>query len=205
VPAAATDTAGASSGKPPWGVIAGGVVALLVVAAVLFLLLSGGDDSGGSTDTTSADTTAGPTTTEDGTPTIGAPISLETFETTLSATVTGYHVSRGGRFDEVPAGTELVGIELSIENTGSEAYVDSPGNGAKLITTAGVPLKPFFPVGGDCSGSGFSSSANVPPGATREGCIAFKLRAGQEGGEFEWTPNSGFADDSGRWALPPVE
>lgn len=180
-------------------------MALLIVAGVLFLLLSGGDDSGDPTGTdTSSTSTTQATTTEDGTPTIGAEMPLETFETTLNATITGYHPSEGGRFDKVPAGGQLVGVELSIENTGSDAYVDSPGNGAKLITAEGVPLKPFFPVDGDCSGTGFSSSVNIPPGATREGCIAFKLRAGQEGADFEWTPNSGFADDSGRWALPPL-
>lgn len=176
------------------------------MAGVLFLILGGGDDSGDSTgtDSTSSTSTTEATTTEDGTPTVGAVITLKTFETTLDTTIISYHPSKGGRFDKLPAGGQQVGVELSIENTGSTAYVDSPGNGAKLITTAGVPLKPFFPVGGDCSGTGFSSSVNIPPGSKREGCIAFKLRAGQEAADFEWTPNSGFADDSGRWALPPL-
>lgn len=98
----------------------------------------------------------------------------------------------------------LVGVELKIDNVGKDTYGDSPGNGAKLITTAGVPLKPFYPVGGDCPGGDFASNVNIQPGGSSEGCITFKLNAGQEGGQFEWTPNSGYADDSARWDLPPL-
>ena len=197
-------------------------MAVAVIAAVLFLILGGDDDSSDSTtgtddttmsstdstsDTTetSTDTTVtGETTTETGDPTIGAQFTLETFETTLVATITDYHPVEPGQYDNVPNGAELVGVEMSLENTGNKTYDDSPGNGAKLITTAGVPLNPDFPVEGDCPAGDFSTSVTLQAGQTNQGCIAFQLREGQEGGEFEWTPNSGYADDSGRWVLPAL-
>ena len=46
---------------------------------------------------------------------------------------------------------------------------------------------------------------NIPPGATRSGCIAFKLMgAGQTADKFAFTPDSGYADDTGTWALPAL-
>ncbi len=147
------------------------------------------------------DTTAITTTTETGDPTIGAEVSLESFDTTLAVTVTDYHPVEVGRYDNVPDGATLVGVEMNIENVGSVKFGDSPGNGAKLLTTAGVPLNPDFPLEGDCPAD-FSTSVDLKPGESASGCIAFQLRTGQEGGEFEWTPDSGYAEDSARWALP---
>lgn len=174
---------------------------IVVIGVVAFLVLGGGDDSGGgTTDTTST----ADTTTASGDPTIGAPIELKTFDTTLTATVTGYRVATGGQYDKVPAGGQLVGVDLSLENTGSAPYSDSPGNGAALTLTDGTPINPTFPLGGDCVSSDFSSSTAIPAGATRSGCLAFKLKAGQEAADFRFTPDSGYADDTGTWTLPPL-
>jgi hypothetical protein len=213
-PQGATTQPGSGGGKkPPWAII-GGVAALIAVAVVVFLIVSGGgDDSGDDSTSTSAETstttgtestTTGETTTETGEPTLGAPMELKTFDTTLTATVTDFHTGEVTNYDNIPAGGQLGVVEMSLENTGAKPYSDSPGNGASITLSDGQPLAPFFPVGGTCPADGFSSSVNIPPGATRSGCIAFKLRAGETADEFSFTPDSGYSDDTGTWTLPPL-
>ncbi len=185
-------------------IIAALVATIVVIGVVGFIALSGGDDDTGDETAATDTTSSADTTTDSGDPTVGAPIDLKTFDTTLTATVTDYRVVTGGQYDKVPAGGQLVGVELSLENTGGSTFSDSPGNGAALTLNDGTPVKPTFPTGGDCPSLDFSTSVDIPAGATRSGCIAFKLRAGQEAADFRYTPDSGFADDTGTWVLPPL-
>ena len=199
---------------------------LVAIAVVALIVTSGGDSSdedttptgstsssttestSSSTDETTTSTTEETTTSttstetpDGGTLTLGEPAELGTFEGSLSVTTTDIHPSRGGRFDDLPQGSQLVGVEFEIENVGGEKYTDAPANGAVLRDTSGKKVEPAFPSGGDCSSSGFATTVDLKPGESDAGCVAFTLERGQSAGEFSYTPDSGFADDTGTWSV----
>lgn len=105
-----------------------------------------------------------------------------------------------GPVDQADSGDRYVGVQITLKNVGSTAYSDSPGNGSTLLSNTNEQAKTEIVSGGPC-GNDFQSSANIAPGATQQGCIPFELPTGQQAGAFQFTLNSGFADQTGQWSL----
>jgi Domain of unknown function (DUF4352) len=109
------------------------------------------------------------------------------------------HVS-GGEYDEPSAGMQYVGITLRIRNIGSAAYSDSPSNGATVLSSTGRPGKTTLLTSGEC-GESFATRVNIPPGEAQEGCIPFEVPEGTEVAKVQWTPSSGFSEETAEWHL----
>jgi hypothetical protein len=108
--------------------------------------------------------------------------------------------AEAGELDEPPAGKRLVGVEIRLRNVGAKTYSDSPGNGADLVTGGGKAIDATITTGGDCDTAG---SLRVPRGQTRTTCLAFDVPDGARLKYFEFTLNSGFANQTGQWRPPP--
>jgi hypothetical protein len=119
----------------------------------------------------------------------------------LEATLLGYtaHVA-GGEYDEPSAGMQYVGITLRIRNIGKVAYSDSPSNGASVLSSTGRPGKTTLLTSGEC-GESFATRVNIAPGEAQEGCIPFEIPEGTEVAKVQWTPSSGFSEETAEWQL----
>ncbi len=104
----------------------------------------------------------------------------------------------GGEFDEAEG--RFVGVKLKFTNVGDAAYDDAPANGATLITRGDEQIDMALMTEGECSGS-FASSVKLAPGASRVGCIPFDVPAGKRLKTFQFTLDSGFADETGEWTI----
>jgi hypothetical protein len=104
-------------------------------------------------------------------------------------------------FDTVRAGRHLVGARLSLRNTGRSGYSDSPINSARLVTAGGRVLEPSISSTPAC---GVQGSLRVPRGQSRQTCLIFEVPNGARLRFFEFTLNSGFADETGQWRNLPT-
>ncbi len=94
----------------------------------------------------------------------------------------------------------LVGVWVTMRNAGRRTYSDSPSNGAKLVTRSGREVDSTIVVGTECDGG---SSLKVPPRQKRVTCVAFEVPPRTRLRYFEFSLNSGFADELGQWASIP--
>ena len=76
-------------------------------------------------------------------------------------------------------GKRFVGVVIEIRNIGNAGVSDSPSNSSTLVTTDGQQYSEATIAyqGAACEGS-FGSGANIAPGDSRSGCIAFKVPDG---------------------------
>lgn len=105
-----------------------------------------------------------------------------------------------GSYDEPDPGQRYVGIAVTLRNTGSLPYSDSPSNGATLLSSDGEQATDEIVSGGPC-GNGFGSSVKLAPGDVQRGCLSFEMPAGQAPSTFQFTLDSGMADQTGEWSL----
>ena len=119
----------------------------------------------------------------------------------LEVTVTEYKGSvAAGEYETPSSGMRYVAVEMRIKNVGAKPYDDSPANGAKILTATGRQAKTTLMASGEC-GEGFASSVKVAPGESQEGCIPFELPEGEAAAKFQWTPSSGFSEETAEWTL----
>ncbi len=105
-----------------------------------------------------------------------------------------------GPYDQADSGQRFVGVQITLRNVGSVSYSDAPGNGATLLSNTHEQATGEIVTSGPC-GNEFQSSANIAPGDVQEGCIPFELPVGEAAGTFQFTLNSGLADQTGQWSL----
>lgn len=105
-----------------------------------------------------------------------------------------------GEFDQPDSGQRYVGIQITLRNTGSVPYSDSPSNGATLLSNTAEQASTEIVDGGPCQ-SDFASDVKIAPGGTQQGCIPFEMPTGQSPHSFQFTLDSGFGDDTGQWSL----
>jgi Domain of unknown function (DUF4352) len=105
-----------------------------------------------------------------------------------------------GSYDQPDSGQRFVGIQITLKDVGSVAYSDSPSNGSTLLSNTNEQAMGQIVSGGPC-GNDFASSANIAPGNTQQGCIPFEMPVGQTPATFQFTLNSGFANQTGQWSL----
>jgi hypothetical protein len=96
-------------------------------------------------------------------------------------------------------GHKFVAVNLVLNNTGSKAYNDSPGNGAQLIDTRDEGYDEAGSETPSCHYLGYS--VKIASGSKRAGCLVFEVKKTAEPAVFQFTMDSGFADETGEWVL----
>jgi hypothetical protein len=119
----------------------------------------------------------------------------------MAVTVTGVmDPLQVGQGDQADSGQRFIGVQITLKNVGSAAYSDSPSNGATLLSNANEQAQSGLVSGGPC-GNNFATSANIAPGNVQQGCIPFEMPTGQTPATFQFTLDSGFANQTGQWSL----
>jgi hypothetical protein len=96
-------------------------------------------------------------------------------------------------------GHKFVAVEVVLTNTGSKAYNDSPGNGAQLIDTTDEGYDESGTETPSCHYIGYS--VKIASGSKRAGCLVFEVKKTAKPAVFQFTMDSGFADETGEWVL----
>jgi hypothetical protein len=96
-------------------------------------------------------------------------------------------------------GHKWVAVNLVLKNTGSKAYNDSPGNGAQLIDTSDEGYDEAGSETPSCHYMGYS--VKIASGSKRAGCLVFEVKKAAKPVVFQFTMDSGFADETGEWTL----
>ncbi|MEV7180720.1 DUF4352 domain-containing protein [Kitasatospora sp. NPDC093679] len=104
-------------------------------------------------------------------------------------------------FDTPEAGRRLVAVQFRLHNTGSTTYSDSPSNGATVVDDRGQGFD-AVPATDVTAGPAFPAGVVVAPGDTALGYISFEIPADSRLAKAQFTLNSGFANQTGQWALP---
>jgi hypothetical protein len=121
----------------------------------------------------------------------------------LQATLLAYKETvSGGEYDTPQSGMKYVGVTLKLTDIGTFPYADSPSNGATILTMSGKQGKTALISSGECS-EGFATSVKIAPGESQEGCIPFELPQEDTAAKLQWTPNSGFGEETVEWSIPP--
>jgi hypothetical protein len=102
-------------------------------------------------------------------------------------------------FDQPESGMRLVGVRLKLVNTGSTVYSDSPDNGSVLVDKAGQSFN--ADLASISAGASFPGSVKMSPGSTRLGYVVFAVPNSSRISSFQFTLDSGFADQTGEWSL----
>jgi hypothetical protein len=132
---------------------------------------------------------------------VGDAISLRGSETTLKVRVLGVlDPLAAGDYDQADAGKRYVGVRIALDNTGQSAYSDAVGNGSHVIMAGNDQAESTIVSSGPCGGD-FQSDVKIAPGEQRVGCIPFQVPEGETVKSFEFTPDSGFANNTGEWDI----
>lgn len=150
-----------------------------------------------------------PTTTTDGGPAtvptpaqVGETLAVHARGAKLRVTVTSVMDPLAvGPYDTPTSGTRFVGVALAVRNLGPSSFSDSMSNGSTLILADDEQADTTIVSGGPC-GNSFGSDVKIAPGDTRVGCIAFEVPKAQDLRSYQFTPDSGFADQTAEWSLP---
>jgi hypothetical protein len=119
----------------------------------------------------------------------------------LEATTLAYKPTLSvGEYDRPDPGMKFVGVTLKLKNVGTAPYSDAPSNGATILTASGQHGKTAIITSGECS-EGFAENVKIAGGESQEGCIAFELPQADEAAKFQWTPSSGFGNETAEWSL----
>ncbi|NUR64027.1 MAG: DUF4352 domain-containing protein [Catenulispora sp.] len=96
-------------------------------------------------------------------------------------------------------GKRYVAVQLRITNTATTAYSDSPTNGATLIDASGQQYRLTF---ADVTlGQSFNGDVRLSPGASALGVMTFEVPTEEKIATFQFTLDSGFADQTGQWQI----
>ncbi|PZG04394.1 DUF4352 domain-containing protein, partial [Nonomuraea aridisoli] len=133
---------------------------------------------------------------------VGGALTLAGNDPGLEMTVTVTKLvdpATGDQFSQPGTGRKLVAVELTLENSGQAVYSDSPTNGAVLIDAEG---QQYHSTLHDVQeGQSFGGSATINTGDVRKGVIVFEVPEPARAAKFQFTLNSGFADQTGEWKL----
>ncbi|GAA2329053.1 DUF4352 domain-containing protein [Streptomyces cuspidosporus] len=102
-------------------------------------------------------------------------------------------------FSTPGSGKRFVGVQFKLVNTGTAAYSDSPGNGAKVTDTDGQQFQPTF--ADITAGPSMSSDVRLKPGAKALGWVVFEVPKGSKTDTVQFAMNSGMANQTGEWKL----
>jgi hypothetical protein len=147
-----------------------------------------------------------PSSDDSGLASVGDAITLHGYEQSLAIEVTVLKVLPNDMtydqsqyaFEAPERGEKYVSVKLRMRNVGSDAYDDSPSNGAVLVDSqdaawdAGISLYTHKPDIG---------SPKIAPGDARVGWITFTVPKRTKPTKFQLALESGFSDEAGEWLL----
>lgn len=97
------------------------------------------------------------------------------------------------------AGDKYYAAQFRLVNTSSQAYSDSPDNGATAIDAQGQQFQASY--GDTAAGPSFPGNTTIAPGQTALGWITFEVPIGSTITGIQFTLNSGFSN-TGQWTVP---
>ncbi|MEZ0107262.1 hypothetical protein ABH920_001253 [Catenulispora sp. EB89] len=97
------------------------------------------------------------------------------------------------------SGKRWVAVQIRITNTAATAYSDSPTNGATLVDAQGQRYSSTF--GDTTLGQAMDGAVKLAPGASALGVIVYEVPTGEKAATFQFSLDSGFADQTGQWQL----
>jgi hypothetical protein len=104
-------------------------------------------------------------------------------------------------FSTPQGGDRLVGTQLRITNAGSIPYNDAIQNDVQLIDAKGQSYEPEL---ADNITDGQSlNEVRINPGESRLGFVIFSVPAGTQLAAVQFVPDSGTAEDTAQWTVPP--
>jgi hypothetical protein len=133
---------------------------------------------------------------------VGDTITLHGYEDgeQIAVTVTRLYDPAGAEQYFGPRrGRKYVAVDVVLKNTGAKAYNDSPANGATLLDTDDHGYTDNLSETTSCQAIG--SSVKIAPGSKRAGCLTFEIPKNAKPKVFQFTLDSGFADETGEWQL----
>jgi hypothetical protein len=100
---------------------------------------------------------------------------------------------------DVPAGRELIGVELHFRNVGTLRYDDAQPHG-QLTVEGGESGQQtsLIPVGG--SNPCVDPSLKLKTGQSKDACLAFEVPKSEKPMAFEYVSDAGYGD-TGLWSL----
>ncbi|MEV0112761.1 DUF4352 domain-containing protein [Streptomyces sp. NPDC050844] len=104
---------------------------------------------------------------------------------------------RSGKAEVGDTLKKWVAALFKLDNKGSEVYEDSPINGAQVADRTGQRFQAT--IADVTAGPAMASAVKLPPGETARGCLVFEVPEDSAITSVQWTPDSGFADDTGQW------
>ncbi|HET8992122.1 MAG TPA: DUF4352 domain-containing protein [Candidatus Saccharimonadales bacterium] len=136
---------------------------------------------------------------------VGATISL-TGQSGSGADVTLVQVldpaTGADQYTTPDAGNRFVGVQLRIKNTSTTAESIAPDNDVTLFDTKGQSYSPDIADSlANCQGFA-NGGPNLGPGESALGCETFQIPTTDTVAKVEFTPSSGFANDTGEWLVP---
>lgn len=142
------------------------------------------------------------------TPTIGTAIKVagessgEKYELTLTGVVNPATESDG--LSLLPAGDELVAVELTVKNIGSGTRTDDVLSDTTLIDSGGHTYPGTNGLEYTVSQCQTFSGGEVvlPPGQSESGCVIFQIPDGAIPAKLQYTPDSGFSGNLAEWTIP---
>jgi hypothetical protein len=133
---------------------------------------------------------------------VGGALTLAGMDPGLKMTVTLTKVvnpATPDQYSKPKTGNKLVAIELTLANSGQAVYDDSPTNGAALIDSEGQQFRSTY---SDVrEGQEFGGTSTINMGESRKGVIVFEVPESAQPAKFQFALDSGFADQTGEWAL----
>lgn len=155
-------------------------------------------DTAPPTDTTTTDATSTPSLTA----TVGKSITVngnsgEAAEATVLGVIDPVNIPPDS-IDAPEQGHHMVGVRMLVKSTGTTPLDEAFDNDAKLITADDTSYDAQVTVNGPCISP---SSQRISPGAQRRICLAFEIPDGTRPKTFQFTLDSGFADETGEWTL----
>jgi hypothetical protein len=177
---------------------------VVMIVSAMSLLVGCSEQTITSEPNTSESPNESPSESEQGDPAsaaVGDTLTLHGFDEKLVVEVTVLKVidpaKPNNNFFPPQKGNRFVALQLRLENVGEANYSDSPSNGAFLIDTEGQQYNADItdPVGPALG------SPKISPGDERLGYITFEVGKGVEPAMFQFTLDSGFANETGEWQL----
>jgi hypothetical protein len=103
------------------------------------------------------------------------------------------------QFMQPDSGKRWVALQIRVTNTAATVYSDSPTNGATLIDALGQHYRSTY--GDTTLGQAMDGEVKLAPGDSALGVIVYEVPTGQKVSSFQFSLDSGFADQTGQWQL----
>jgi hypothetical protein len=98
------------------------------------------------------------------------------------------------------SGKVWVAGQFEIKNVGTAVYDDSPDNCVQAADAAGQRYDSGY-VDSITAGPSMPSDVKLPTGDKALGWVVFEVPKGTTVTKIQYTPNSGFADQTGQWSI----